>query len=174
MNNLNDLINLAKADGGKFFIMDEQGNASLVIMPVEEYQKLLIGKLQKQMQDVEAINKEILKAQMNEETSVAQSRTELKGYGTGILKAQLTEGVTPTQPLEKVPPATPETDSVGQMRVGPTVLTTSRKDLFNSRPANLLRYDGNPVTRPGAVDLREEVIDPSFDFEGPKFDVDDI
>lgn len=133
MTNLNDLINLAKADGGKFFIMDEQGNASLVIMPVEEYQKLLIGKLQKQMLDVEKINNE-------------------------ILKAQLTEDVTPIVPVEK----------------GPTVLTTSRKDLFNSRPANRLRYDGNPVTRPGAVDLREEVIDPSFDFEGPKFDVDDI
>ncbi len=132
MNNLNDLINLAKADGGKFFILDEQGNASLVIMPVEEYQKLLIGKLQKQMLDVEKINKE-------------------------ILNAQLTEDITPVVSDIAI--------SNKQVEKGPTVI---------SHPPDLTRFDGHPITRPGAVDLREEVIDPSFDFEGPKLDLDDI
>jgi hypothetical protein len=45
MANLQDLINLAKVDGGKFFVLDETGEAKLVILPLEEYQKLLLGKL---------------------------------------------------------------------------------------------------------------------------------
>ncbi len=67
MSNLNDLINLAKADGGKFFVMDEQGDARLVIMSVGDYQALLLGKLQRQVQDVEKINEEILKVQLSNE-----------------------------------------------------------------------------------------------------------
>jgi hypothetical protein len=71
MSNLKDLIQLAKADGGKFFVMDEEGNASLVIMSVEEYQKMLLGKLQKQVFDVENINREIFKAQILENEKIA-------------------------------------------------------------------------------------------------------
>lgn len=66
MANLQDLINLAKVDGGKFFVVDEKGEASLVIMGIEDYQKLVISKLEKQILDVENINKEILKAQLSE------------------------------------------------------------------------------------------------------------
>ncbi len=111
MASLQDLINLAKADGGKFFVIDEQGEPKLVIMGIDEYQKMLLGKLQRQILDVEKINKEIMRAQLTEELSAK--------------------------------PAT-----------GPTVQT---------------------VPQPRArVDLREEVIDPSFDFEGPKVEVDDL
>ena len=112
MSNFQDIINLAKADGGKFFVIDESGETRLVILPVEEYQKMLLGKLQKQVQDIENINKE-------------------------IIRAQLSEGV----PAVPIPPK------------GPTV-TTER-----ATPR---------------VDLRAEVIDPSFDFEGPKTDIDDL
>ena len=110
MATLKDLINLAKADGGKFFVMDEKGDASLVIMGVEEYQRLLLGKLQRQVEDVEKINRQILEAQLKEAE------------------------VAPEAPKPRIqrPPAFPR------------------------------------------VDLREEVIDPSFDFEGPKVEVDDL
>lgn len=40
MNSLQDIINLAKADGGKFCI-DETGEAKLVILPLEEYQRFV-------------------------------------------------------------------------------------------------------------------------------------
>jgi hypothetical protein len=118
MSSLQDLINLAKADGGKFFVIDESGDAKLVIMPVEEYQRLLLGKLQRQIQDVEQINKEIIRAQLSEDPAQEPIRPA-------------------TKPAEK----------------GPIVTQNSS------------------VPR---VDLRAEVIDPSFDFEGPKTDVDDL
>jgi hypothetical protein len=120
MANLNDIINLAKADGGKFFVMDENGNVKLVIMNIEDYQRMLLGKLQKQIVDVENINKEILKAQLQEP---------------------------PIEPAVEVPK--PKSPSV----------TQRNEDIRYVRPR---------------VDLREEVIDPSFDFEGPKMDLEDF
>ena len=122
MANFQDLINLAKADGGKFFVIDEQGNARLVIMSIEDYQRLLLGKLQRQVEDVENINKMILKAQLTE---------------------------------PDVPPAPPKAPVLSRAPAskGPQVFE-------NKAPAR--------------VDLREEVIDPSFDFEGPKVEIDDL
>ena len=88
MATLKDLINLAKADGGKFFVMDESGEAKLVIMGIEDYQKLLLGKLQKQVEDVEKINRQILEAQLKEAEAApeipksreAQSRFARRSY----------------------------------------------------------------------------------------------
>jgi hypothetical protein len=105
MANLNDLINLAKADGGKFFVIDEQGDPKLVIMGIEDYERVLLGKIAQQAEDVEEINREILRAQMLEKTDVSSS---------------------------------------------PIIQTISPND------------------------LREEVIDTSFDFEGPKVEIDDL
>jgi hypothetical protein len=123
MANLQDLINLAKADGGKFFVIDETGDAKLVIMGVEDYQHLLLGKLQRQVkqqaEDIEKINREIIKAQLQENTGVQTPPPAAKFKGPGV------------------------TETPG------------------------------PQTRQ-SVDLRAEVIDPSFDFEGPKVDVDDL
>jgi len=113
MASLQDIINLSKVDGGKFFVIDESGDAKLVIMPVEEYQRLLLGKLQRQVMDVEKINKEIIKAQLSEETEI------------------------PSGPKIK----------------GPSV--ESYPEISKN-------------------DLRAEVIDPSFDFEGPKVEIDDL
>lgn len=112
MPNLNDLINLAKADGGKFFVLDESGEAKLVIMSIEDYERMLLGKLQKQVTDVENINQEILKAQLTEEPDLPSAAIK-----------------------------------------GPT--------LTNYPPES-------------KNDLRAEVIDPSFDFEGPKVEIDDL
>jgi len=121
---LQDLINLAKADGGKFFVIDESGDCKLVIMGVEDYQRLLLGKLQRQVLDIETINKEILKAQLEE---------------------------------EPISSATPKPQTKGpSLRDEPIIFTT---------PTSVHHQ---------AVDLREEVIDPSFDFEGPKMEIDDL
>ena len=113
MSNLQDLINLAKADGGKFFVIDETGEAKLVIMSIEDYQRLLLGKLQRQITDVENINKEIIKAQLTDEPAVPSS-------------------------------------------------VVTRGPTLTSEPA---------ISK---NDLRAEVIDPSFDFEGPKVEIDDL
>ena len=121
MANLNDLINLAKADGGKFFVIDESGDAKLVIMSVEDYQRLLLGKLQRQVMDVEKINQEIVKAQLNENQSFTSAAPE---------------------PPIKAP---------------------------------TLKYqDPRQNDHHQSIDLRSEVIDPSFDFEGPKVEIDDL
>jgi len=113
MASLQDIINLANADGGKFFVIDESGEAKLIIMPVEEYQRLLLGKLQRQITDVEKINQEILQAQLTEET-----------------------------------PAVPKPSVKGPM-------VSNEPEISKT-------------------DLRAEVIDPSFDFEGPKVEIDDL
>jgi hypothetical protein len=131
MTNLQDLINLAKADGGKFFVIDEKGDAKLVIMNVEDYQRLLLGKLQKQVQqqaeDIEKINREILKAQLQEPVATA---------------------------AESEPPK-------------PKVVIPKITYSQTAQPAPMHE-------RVGRADLREEVIDPSFDFEGPKMDLEDF
>ena len=121
MANLQDIINLAEADGGKFFVIDESGEAKLVIMPVEDYQRLLLGKLQKQVEDVEEVNQEIIKAQLSEDEPPAGIKT-----------------LTPT--------------GASGLR-GPTVIQEPE------------------ISK---TDLRAEVIDPSFDFEGPKVEIDDL
>lgn len=57
--NLQKLIQLAKADGGKFFVIDEKGNPVLVIMGVDEYEKVLLHKVENELQDLEEVNREI-------------------------------------------------------------------------------------------------------------------
>ena len=64
MASLQDLIKLAEADNGKFFVMDETGEIKLVIMKVEDYEQVLVGRLGKTAVDIEQINKEITKAQL--------------------------------------------------------------------------------------------------------------
>ncbi len=70
MANINDLINLAKADGGKFFVIDETGEPSLVIMPIEQYEALLLRSGEVESLDVETINKEITQAQIAPEENL--------------------------------------------------------------------------------------------------------
>jgi PHD/YefM family antitoxin component YafN of YafNO toxin-antitoxin module len=60
--NLQKLIQLAKADGGKFFVIDEKGNPVLVIMGVDEYEGILLKKVQNQLEDLEEVNQKIAEA----------------------------------------------------------------------------------------------------------------
>jgi len=66
-NSLKKLIDLAKGQGNKFFVLDESGEPVLVMMSVDEYEKLLVQKLSKQVSDIEQINREILEAQKTPE-----------------------------------------------------------------------------------------------------------
>ncbi len=131
MSKLQDLINLAKADGGKFFVMDEAGDAKLVILPINEYQKLLLGKLQQkvvqQAEDIEKINKEIIKAQLTEKDTI--------------------------EPVVETP---------FRKTVAPQVQST--RQVFPSRFQDLREE----------VIVKEEVIDTSFNFEGPKVEFEDF
>ncbi len=97
--------------------MDEKGEAKLVILPFEEYQKLLLGKLKEQVQDVEKINEEITKAQIES----------------------------------------------GQVNV---------ERYLVSKPKVQENFRAFTQPKVETADLREEVIDPSFDFEAPKMDLD--
>lgn len=76
MNNLQKLIELAKADGGKFYVIDEKGNPVLVIMPVSEYEKILLRKLEKQSSAIEEINNKIAEAQKEQRLSKKQIEQE--------------------------------------------------------------------------------------------------
>ncbi len=125
MATLLDIIQIAKKDGGKFFVMDEAGETNLVIMSVEEYQKMLLGKSQKQALDIEKVNQEITKAQLQEAASVPVRSAPRTNAGH-----------------------VPENIPVEQNYVHP---------------------DYN-----GAQDSKEEVIDPSFDYEAPKVDIEEI
>lgn len=61
--NLKKLISLAKADGGKFFVIDENGEPQLVIMSIADYEKVLLKKIQNQIENIEEINLKIIEAQ---------------------------------------------------------------------------------------------------------------
>jgi hypothetical protein len=66
MASLQDIIKLIGTDDSKAFIMDESGEVKLVVMGVGQYQRLLLGKLKQQIEDVESINRAILEAQLQE------------------------------------------------------------------------------------------------------------
>lgn len=69
-NSLSRLIALAKADGGKFYVIDENGEPGLVIMGIDEYEQLLLRKVQGQLGDIEEINKKIAEAQAGEQNQM--------------------------------------------------------------------------------------------------------
>jgi hypothetical protein len=75
MASLNDLIKLIKSDPGKCFIMDEQGEVQLVLMSMQDYQHLLLEKLQEQVADVEQINQKIISIQLHEPVSDSAIQT---------------------------------------------------------------------------------------------------
>lgn len=71
MPNLQDIIKLVEHDNGKVFVVDETGEVKLVMLKVEDYQHLLLGKLKRGIKDIETINQEITKAQLAESVAVA-------------------------------------------------------------------------------------------------------
>ena len=111
MTNIQDIINLCKNEQGKVFVVDEEGSIKLVVMGLEQYQKMLGSKPSLvKIPDPETVNRKIIKAQLEEDVSP----------------------VTEPAPINSVAP---------------------------------------PARAPRVLDMREEVIDPSFDFDAP---VDDL
>ncbi len=106
MVNIQDIINLCKDEQGKVFVMNEKGEVSLVILGIDEYHRLRSQVTQTPV-DAEAVNKEILRAQLEDQTTPEVPRISLQNL-------------------------------VSKVSVAPR------------------------------VDLREEVIDPSFDFDAPE------
>lgn len=85
MANLQDIIKLIEHDNGKVFVVDESGEVKLVLLKVEDYQHLLLGKLKRGIKDIEEINREIARAQLSDEVGVADlpqngptARTDLR------------------------------------------------------------------------------------------------
>jgi hypothetical protein len=79
MDNLQRLIQLAKADGGKFFVIDENANPVLVIMGIDEYEQVLIKKMQNTVEDIEGINRQIQEVVISEDENRKQElQDELK------------------------------------------------------------------------------------------------
>ncbi|HVY67461.1 MAG TPA: hypothetical protein VHA30_01000 [Patescibacteria group bacterium] len=113
MASFENIIKLAKTEGGKFFVMDETGDIKLVILPAGDYERLAKGgkpaAKSEPAIDAEKVNREILHAQLHDlEQEVAHPVSDFRS------------------------------------------------------------------SQPPRVDLREEVIDPTFDFEGPKVNMEDI
>jgi hypothetical protein len=80
-NSFKKLIDLAKLGGNKFFVLDESGEPQLVIMGVDEYEKILVKKIENQLSDIEAINNKIIEAQKqdiseNEATAATRRKRE--------------------------------------------------------------------------------------------------
>lgn len=108
MKNLEELIKLLQDEQGKVFVMGPDGNVNLVMLSIEEYQRLLnkpkaTGSFSRI--DPEAVNRRIIKAQLDDQAP-------------------------------RIPPK-----------------VNVQEPLVPVRPR---------------VDMREEVIDPSFDFDSPE------
>jgi hypothetical protein len=114
MGNLKDILKLAEAAGGKFFVIGDDGELKLVILPAAEYEQLMLGKLR---------------------GTVAQQRLDVDRVNQLITDAQLTQ----PEPAVETPAPAPAAPQVSVQALGEQ-----------------------------ALELREEAIDPSFDFEGPK------
>jgi hypothetical protein len=73
MASLKDLINLIGQDGSKAYVLDETGEIKLVVLSVDEYQRVLRGKLRQQVEDIEAVNKQIVQAQLEDDSRAPQA-----------------------------------------------------------------------------------------------------
>src|SRR4051812_2296984 len=74
--NLQRLIALAKADGGKFFIMDEQGVPQLVIMGIAEYEQVLLKKVQGIRQEAANLESQIA-SKLNNQSEPLSVKNEI-------------------------------------------------------------------------------------------------
>lgn len=112
MGTIQEIIHLCKNEQGKVFVINEKGEVSLVILGMDEYHRLRGEQPHSPSVDPEAVNRQILQAQLEE---LDKELTSIK-------------------------------QATAQIAAGPKVAV-----------GNL------PGTK--KVDLREEVIDPSFDFD---------
>ena len=84
-NTLQQLVALAKADGGKFFVIDETGQPVLVIMGIDDYEQVLLRKVENQAGDIEEVNRLIVDAARAE----ADQRERLRQAAQDQLKSEI-------------------------------------------------------------------------------------
>lgn len=142
MKTLKDIAQLLEGEQGKVFIMDAEGEIRLVLMGMQEYQSIK-GQVMAQPQapqpeqqvDPEAVNRRILEAQLAEQTRGADPSVWAE-------EAVATKGSPFTAPPRE------KGDPFGGARRNP-------------HPAG----PAPSVSSEPKHDLREEVIDPSFNFD---------
>ena len=114
MATLKDIISLCEKDGGKVFVTDENGEVKLVILSIEDYQKVLGTKTQAPLEnpnveDAEIVNKQILKAQLEGPSHISAAlESKLKQWPGKFSVPQVkseggggvTEAIDPTFDLE--------------------------------------------------------------------------
>lgn len=76
-NTIQQLVTLAKADGAKFFVIDETGQPVLVIMGIDDYEQVLLKRIQNQTADIEEANTLIMDAARREKLH-QQEQDQLK------------------------------------------------------------------------------------------------
>lgn len=97
MANFKDIIKLTEHGNGKVFVVDESGEVKLVILTVEDYQHLLLAKLKRGIKDIEAINREITKAQLSDDMTVVDLPSNVS-----VPQATISQ---PSEPETSVPQA---------------------------------------------------------------------
>ena len=85
MKKLEKIIKLAKEENGKVFVVDQNGDPQLVVMSIEEYEKLKSGdhfdrlsqKLESLAEQTESLNKQIIDIQKDETGDIESVDEEL-------------------------------------------------------------------------------------------------
>lgn len=168
MASLKDLIKLCKRDGGKVFIMGEDGEVELVIMDFDLYQDIT--------QDFEDVTEAL-----EEIKEVLVPAPDPEEVNRQIVDAQLTDAppiqVAPTSsPQEPIPLQSKETQEREMVPEPRQAMATDSLRLGNVLQERMRGWP-KAYTVPTVQTQNgnsEESIDPSFDFEGPKFSIDDI
>lgn len=141
MKTLKDIAQLLEGEQGKIFIMDAEGEIRLVLMGMQEYQSvkgqvLVQQRFQSERHvDPEAVNRHILEAQLADQS---------KGADPSVWA----EEVVTTKGSPFTAPPREKGDPFGGVRRNP-------------HPAG----PAPSVSSEPKYDLREEVIDPSFNFD---------
>src|ERR1700722_14486449 len=87
-NTIQQLVTLAKADGGKFFVIDETGQPVLVIMGIDDYEKVLLRKIENQAPDIDEANSLIMDAARTE-AAQREQRSQLHRQEQDQLKSEI-------------------------------------------------------------------------------------
>lgn len=157
MNTLQDLIKLTQDDGGKVFVVNSAGEVKLVILSVQDYEKLMMRKLDSVQAEAEKINQEIIQAQMQDAPPAASPVSDNSHIRHAI--GQRARELFRSRPY-------PQAGS-GYLERAP-----------NGYPPERLRRAGppEPASRrmTPSLDLRSEVIDPTFNFDASSPDAEDF
>lgn len=194
MASLKDIINLLEQEKGKAFIMDESGEVKLVILGIEEYETTLVNRLQKVTQDIEAINDEIIKAQLEGEPRPVPPEVKPPVQKEKVIERPTRVHIPPPVPVvikeetfeepkviqEDIPKfqehieLKPQAASfLPEHPADPMHIRSALEERFRQWPGKFT-VPKVQTQIPNMNNSREEAIDPTFDFESPKINLDDL